>query len=135
MKRDEDEEKLLPTASSSSNKQQSVSSLSRCLSFSRLTIESQNVFKTIQNFLKKMKKDEDEEKLLPTTSSSNKVQKQNDDKSKIFAFIALVIIQGTYIISFKQSQKGGEYAYITRRRRRHGVHQILDVLRTSRTRS
>lgn len=60
-----------------------------------------------------MKKDEDEEKLLPTTSSSNKVQKQNDDKSKIFAFIALVIIQGTYIISFKQSQKGGEYAYNT----------------------
>ena len=59
-----------------------------------------------------MKKDEDEEKLLPTTSS-NKVTKQNDDKSKIFAFIALVIIQGTYIISFKQSQKGGEYAYNT----------------------
>ena len=57
-----------------------------------------------------MKKDEDEEKLLPTTSSSNKVQKQNDDKSKIFAFIALVIIQGTYIISFKQSQKGGPTA-------------------------
>ena len=35
------------------------------------------------------------------------------DKNKIFAFIALVIIQGTYIISFKQSQKGGEYAYNT----------------------
>ena len=51
----------------------------------------------------------DEEKLLPTTS---KVTKQGD-KNKIFAFIALVIIQGTYIISFKQSQKGGEYAYNT----------------------
>lgn len=57
MKRDEDEEKLLPTASSSSNKQQSdddeLDSITRCLSFSRLTIESHNVFKTIQNFLKK----------------------------------------------------------------------------------
>ena len=51
----------------------------------------------------------DEEKLLPTTS---KVTKRGD-KNKIFAFIALVIIQGTYIISFKQSQKGGEYAYNT----------------------
>ena len=57
-----------------------------------------------------LKNDEDdEEKLLPTTS---KVTKQGD-KNKIFAFIALVIIQGTYIISFKQSQKGGEYAYNT----------------------
>ena len=56
-----------------------------------------------------MKNDDDEEKLLPTTS---KVTKQGD-KNKIFAFIALVIIQGTYIISFKQSQKGGEYAYNT----------------------
>ena len=55
------------------------------------------------------KNDDDEEKLLPTTS---KVTKQGD-KNKIFAFIALVIIQGTYIISFKQSQKGGEYAYNT----------------------
>ena len=56
-----------------------------------------------------MKNDDDEEKLLPTTS---KVTKEGD-KNKIFAFIALVIIQGTYIISFKQSQKGGEYAYNT----------------------
>lgn len=64
----------------------------------------------VHKIILKMKKTEDEEKLLPTTSK--KVMKQ-DDKSKIFAFIALVIIQGTYIISFKQSQKGGEYAYNT----------------------
>ena len=36
-----------------------------------------------------------------------------DNKNQLFAFVALVIVQGLHILFFKLSQQGGEYHYNT----------------------
>jgi len=50
-----------------------------------------------------------ESKESPCPSPNKKL----DNRNKIIAFVALVIIQGSHVLFFKTSQRGGEYQYNT----------------------